>query len=51
MATELETLSSRVRVAEVQNAGHGLPFEQPERLAEIVTAFLRESDTITSPSE
>lgn len=40
-ATELARLNPRVRIAEVKDAGHGLPFEQPERLAELVAAFLR----------
>ncbi len=42
MATELRGKNPRVRIEEIQNAGHGLPFEQPERLAEVVGAFLRE---------
>ncbi len=42
MATELRSLNSRVRIEQVQNAGHGLPFEQPERLGEVVASFLRE---------
>jgi pimeloyl-ACP methyl ester carboxylesterase len=42
MATELRALNPRVRVAQVQDAGHGLPFEQPERLGEVVASFLRE---------
>ncbi len=42
MATELHSLNSRVRIEEIEDAGHGLPFEQPERLAEVVVSFLRE---------
>ena len=42
MATELRSLNPRVRIEQVQNAGHGLPFEQPERLGEVVVSFLRE---------
>ena len=42
MATELRSLNPRVRIEEVQDAGHGLPFERPERLAEVVVSFLRE---------
>lgn len=41
MATELRSLNPRVRVEQVENAGHGLPFEQPERLGEVVVSFLR----------
>jgi N-formylmaleamate deformylase len=42
MATELCNLNPRVRIAQIQNAGHGLPFEQPERLNEVVVSFLHE---------
>ena len=44
MATELRSLNPRVRIEQVQDAGHGLPFEQPERLAEVVASFLRDSN-------
>ena len=40
MAAELRGVNARVRIAQVADAGHGLPFEQPERLAEVVAAFL-----------
>ena len=42
MATELRGLNAGLRVAQIAHAGHGLPFEQPERLAEVVLSFLRE---------
>jgi pimeloyl-ACP methyl ester carboxylesterase len=42
MATELRRLNPRMRIEQVQDAGHGLPFEQPERLAEVVLPFLRQ---------
>lgn len=42
MASELCSLNPRVRVEQIQGAGHGLPFDQPERLAEVVGSFLRE---------
>jgi len=42
LATELRVLDPRMRVAQVRGAGHGLPFDQPERLAELVLAFVRE---------
>jgi pimeloyl-ACP methyl ester carboxylesterase len=42
MATELRGRNPRVRIEEIQDAGHGLPFEQPERLREVVVSFLRE---------
>lgn len=42
MATELRGLNPRVRVEQIDDAGHGLPFDQPERLGEVVVSFLRE---------
>ncbi|KYF64822.1 hydrolase [Sorangium cellulosum] len=42
MATELRSLNPRIRIEQVQDAGHGLPFQQPERLGEVVLSFLRE---------
>lgn len=41
IARELRELNPRVRLAQVANAGHGLPFDQPERLGELVLAFVR----------
>jgi N-formylmaleamate deformylase len=43
MATELRSLNPRVRIEQIQDAGHGLPFEQPERLGAVVVSFLRSS--------
>lgn len=42
MAAELRGLNPRVRIEQVQDAGHALPFEQPECLGKVVAAFLRE---------
>ncbi|WP_255441933.1 MULTISPECIES: alpha/beta fold hydrolase [Corallococcus] len=42
MARELRSLNSRVRIEQIQDAGHGLPFDQPERLGAVVASFLRE---------
>jgi pimeloyl-ACP methyl ester carboxylesterase len=42
MATGLRSLNPLVRIEQVQGAGHGLPFEQPESLGEVVVSFLRE---------
>jgi pimeloyl-ACP methyl ester carboxylesterase len=39
-ATELRACNARLRVEQIQNAGHGLPFDQPERLSDMVTAFV-----------
>ena len=42
MATELRSLNPSVRIEQIEDAGHGLPFEQPEHLREVVVSFLRE---------
>jgi pimeloyl-ACP methyl ester carboxylesterase len=41
-AIELRDLNPRVRIAQVRDAGHGLPFDQPDRLGDVVRAFLHE---------
>jgi pimeloyl-ACP methyl ester carboxylesterase len=40
-ARELQRLNRRVRVEQIADAGHGLPYDQPERLAAAVRAFAR----------
>jgi N-formylmaleamate deformylase len=40
-ARELQSLNPRVRVGQIQNAGHGVPFDQPERFEAVVRSFLR----------
>jgi len=42
VATELCEINPRLRVDQVDDAGHGLPFDQPERLAQSVLGFVRE---------
>jgi len=42
MATELRARNPRIRIDQILDAGHGLPFDQPERLGEVVAAFLRD---------
>jgi len=39
-ARELQSLNPRVRVAEIPGAGHGVPFDQPERLVAVVRSFI-----------
>lgn len=41
LATELCELNPLLRLEQVDDAGHGLPFDQPERLARSVLAFVR----------
>lgn len=42
MAAELRGLHPRVQVEQVRGAGHGLPYDQPARLAEVVLTFVRD---------
>lgn len=42
LAEELGRINPRVRVVQIPNAGHGLPFDQPEHLGRVVGSFLRE---------
>jgi N-formylmaleamate deformylase len=42
MVMGLRSLNPGLRIEQIPNAGHGLPFEQPERLGEVVASFLRE---------
>ena len=40
-AQELQNLNPRLRVEQIQNAGHGLQYDQPERFEVVVRAFLQ----------
>ena len=40
-ARELQNLNPRLRVEQIQDAGHGLPYDQPERFEAVVRSFLR----------
>jgi N-formylmaleamate deformylase len=40
-ARELQQLNPRVRVEQIQNAGHGVPYDQPESFEAVVRSFLR----------
>ena len=42
LATELCALNPHLRLEQVDDAGHGLPFDQPERLAQSVLTFGRD---------
>lgn len=42
VAAALCELNPRMRVDQIDNAGHGLPFDQPKRLAQSIAAFCRE---------
>ena len=45
LAEELQRLNSKLQVHIIENAGHGLPYDQPEKLALVVLDFL------TSPAD
>lgn len=45
-ARELQSLNSRVRVEQIQGAGHGLPYDQPQCLAAAIRSFVM-SETAT----
>jgi N-formylmaleamate deformylase len=40
-AQELQTLNPRVRVEQIQNCGHAIPYDQPEQFESTVRDFLR----------
>lgn len=40
LATELSRINPRLSVEQIPNAGHGLPFEQPDHLGRVVASFL-----------
>lgn len=40
MGAELRRMNPRIRIEQIEDAGHGLPFDRPERLGEVVGAFL-----------
>lgn len=41
VAAELAELNQRLKVVQIAEAGHGIPYDQPERFSTIVKAFLR----------
>jgi len=40
-ARELESLNPRVRIEQIQNARHGIPYHQPERFEAVVASYLK----------
>jgi N-formylmaleamate deformylase len=42
VAEELRALNSQIRIEQIQDAGHGIPFDRPERFEAVVKSFLRE---------
>jgi pimeloyl-ACP methyl ester carboxylesterase len=40
-ARELQSLNPRLRVEQIPGAGHGVPYDRPERLAAVIRSFVR----------
>jgi pimeloyl-ACP methyl ester carboxylesterase len=40
-AQELQNLNPRLRVEQIRDAGHGIPYDQPDRFEAVVRSFLR----------
>ena len=47
-ARELENLNPCLRVKQIRDAGHGVPYDQPERFAAVARSFLR---SVIAPHE
>lgn len=45
MAVELASLNQRLEVVQIEEAGHGVPYDQPERFSAVVQTFLRSVTT------
>jgi len=45
-ARELQQLNPRLRVEQIPDAGHGLPYDQPERFEAVVRAFLQSAAAV-----
>lgn len=41
VATELARINHRLKVVQISKAGHGVPYDQPDRFSAVVKAFLR----------
>lgn len=49
MATEVRSLNPRIRIEKILDAGHGIPFQQPDRLGEVVLSSLLEWTSTLEP--
>jgi pimeloyl-ACP methyl ester carboxylesterase len=45
VAADLQRVNARLQVEQIPEAGHGLPYDQPRRFAEVVKSFLRSIGT------
>jgi N-formylmaleamate deformylase len=41
LARELQNLNPHLRVEQIQDVGHGLPYDQPNRFEAVVRSFLQ----------
>ena len=48
MAAKLARLNHRLEVVQIEEAGHGIPYDQPERFSAVVQTFLQ---SVTDPNE
>lgn len=44
VAAELARLNQRLEVVQIEEAGYGIPYDQPERFSTAVKAFLRSAN-------
>ncbi len=49
VAEELQRLNARFQIEQIQEAGHGIHYDQPERFAAVVKSFLRSIDKVIGP--
>lgn len=47
VAAELQRINPKVQVEIIQNAGHGVHYDQPERFAAVVKSFLHSIDKVS----
>jgi len=47
VAAELQRVNPKLQVENIPQAGHGIPYDQPERFAAVVKSFLRSVDAVT----
>ena len=40
MSQELQDINQHLRIEQIQNAGHGIPYDQPELLVTVVKSYL-----------
>lgn len=49
VAEELARLNPRLQVEKIHEAGHGVHFDQPELVADVIKSFLCSIGTVTEP--